>query len=311
MEKYDVVIIGGGPAGLAAALYASREGLSTCVLERGQPGGQIATTLLVENWLGEKSISGPALSARFSEHALSFGAKLKEATEVRGIDLARKAISTSKGEIAAKAIIIATGAREKKLGVPGESGLKGRGVSYCATCDAPFFQGKRVAVVGGGNSAVDEGNYLTKFASKVTLIHRRGQFRAEKAILDRAMKNPKMEFLLDTEVVSVNGKGRVESLTLKNNRTGKESGLRVDGVFFYIGLMPNTDFLGGALKTDAAGYIITDEKMETSVPLVYAAGDVRASYVRQISTAVSDGTIAAVMAGRALSAAAALKEKDK
>lgn len=308
MEKYDVVIIGGGPAGLAAALYASRDGLSTCLLEKGQLGGQVNTTFQIENWLGEKSISGQELARKFAEHAASFGAKMMEFTEAQSVDLGRKIIKTPKGEISARAIIIASGAHEKRLGVPGEKELKGRGVSYCATCDAPFFQGKHVAVVGGGNTAVGEGNFLTKFASKVTLIHRRSEFRAEKAVVDRAMKNPKMEFLLDTEVVSVNGKGRVESLTLKNNRTGKVSELKVDGVFFFIGLLPNTDFLIGELKTDASGYILTNEKMETSVPLVYAAGDVRATPVRQMSVAAGDGTIAAVMAGQALSL---LEEKNK
>ncbi len=307
--EYDVAIIGGGPAGMAAAIYASRAGLKACLIEKGQLGGQVATTFDIENWPGEKSINGTELAKKFAEHARAFGAEIMEFTEAQSADLSSRKIKTSKGEISAKALIIATGARERKLGVPGESELKGRGVSYCATCDAPFFRGKHVAVVGGGNSALDEGNFLTKFASKVTLIHRREEFRAEKAIQDRAKKNPKMDFLLDTEVLSVNGEGKVESVTLRNKKTGESSELEVDGVFFYVGLLPNTESLSGPLGKDPHGYITTNEKMETGIPFVYAAGDVRSTPARQITIAAADGTIAAIMAERALSAAA-LEKKD-
>ena len=306
--EYDVAIIGGGPAGMTAAVYASRAGLKACLIERGSLGGQVATTFDIENWPGEKSINGAALAKRFAEHAKAFGAEIMEFTEVQSVDFASKKIKTSRGEISARAIIIATGARERKLGVPGESELKGRGVSYCAICDAPFFRGKQVAVVGGGNSALDEGHYLTKFASKVTLIHRRDKFRAEKAVQERAKNNPKMEFFLDTEVVSVNGKGKVESITLKNKKTGENSELDVDGVFFYVGLLPNTEALSGPLKKDEHGYIITNERMEIGIPFVYAAGDVRSTPARQITVAAADGTIAAIMAERALSLS--LEKKD-
>lgn len=293
---------------MTAAVYASRAGLNTCLIDKGPLGGQVATTFDIENWPGEKSIKGAELAKKFAEHARAFGAEIMEFTEVQSADLPSRKIRTQKGEISAKAVIIATGARERKLGVPGESELKGRGVSYCATCDAPFFQGRHVAVVGGGNSALDEGHYLTRFASKVTLIHRRAEFRAEKAIQERARSNPKMEFLLDTEVVSVNGKAKVEGLTIRNKKTGKTSELKVDGVFFYVGLLPNTEAVSGPLKKDEQGHIITNERMETGIPFVYAAGDVRSTPARQITVAAADGTIAAIMAERALSAA--LEKKD-
>jgi len=307
MEECEILIIGGGPAGLSAALYAARGGRKTCVLERGELGGQLTAIANIENWPGDRMVSGPALGKRMADHAAAFGARLLGNTEAMSVDLRKKTTKTSHGEIRFKALIIASGAREKKAGIPGEKELYGRGVSYCATCDAPFFQNKAVAVVGGGNSAFDGVAALSKFASKVYLIHRRDTFRAEKAMQAQA-NGPKIEKLLNSEVVSINGKGRVQGVVVKNNQTGEQKEIKLDGIFFFMGQEPSTDFLGGELKLDKNGFIITNEKMETSVPLVYAAGDVRATPLRQISTAASDGSIAAVSAEKALSA---LKEEDE
>ena len=307
MEECEILIIGGGPAGLSAALYAARGGRKTCVLERGELGGQLTAIANIENWPGDRTVSGPALGKRMADHAAAFGARLLGNTEAMSVDLRKKTTKTSHGEIRFKALIIASGAREKKAGIPGEKELHGRGVSYCATCDAPFFQNKVVAVVGGGNSAFDGVAALSKFASKVYLIHRRDTFRAEKAMQEQA-NGPKIEKLLNSEVVSINGKGRVQGVVVKNNQTGEQKELKLDGIFFFMGQEPSTDFLGGELKLDKNGFIITNEKMETNVPLVYAAGDVRATPLRQISTAASDGSIAAVSAEKALSA---LKEEDE
>jgi len=307
MEECEILIIGGGPAGLTAALYASRGRRKTCLVDRDGLGGQLMAIANIENWPGDRAVQGPALGKRMADHAAAFGAKLIEHTDVLSIDFKKKTARTQKGDIRFEALIIASGAREKKVGIPGEKELHGRGVSYCATCDAPFFQNKVVAVVGGGNSAFDGVAALSKFASKVYLIHRRNTFRAEKAMQDQA-NSPKVEKLLNSEVVSISGKGRVQGIVVKNNQTGEQKEISLDGVFFFMGQEPSTDFLGGELKLDKGGFILTDEKMETSIPLVYAAGDVRATPLRQISTAASDGSIAAVSAEKALSA---LKEKDK
>jgi len=307
MEECEILIIGGGPAGLSAALYAARGGRKTCVIERGELGGQLTAIANIENWPGDRMVSGPALGKRMADHAASFGARLMGNTEAMSVDLKKKTAKTSRGEIRFKALIIASGAREKKAGIPGEKELLGRGVSYCATCDAPFFKDKVVAVVGGGNSAFDAISALSKFASKVYLIHRRDTFRAEKAMQLQA-DSPKVEKVLNSEVASINGKGRVQSITVKSNQTGEKREIMLDGAFFFMGQEPSTDFLGGELKLDKNGFITTNEKMETNVPLVYAAGDVRATPLRQISTAASDGSIAAVSAEKALSS---LKEQDE
>lgn len=306
MEECEILIIGGGPAGLTAALYASRGRRKTCVVDRDGLGGQLLAIANIENWPGDRAVQGPDLGKRMADHAAAFGAKMMEHTEVLSVDFKKKIAKTSKGEIRFRALIIASGAKEKKVGIPGEKELHGRGVSYCATCDAPFFQDRAVAVVGGGNSAMDGAVTLAKFASKVYLIHRRDRFRAEKAMEEQA-NIPKIEKLLNTEVASINGKGRVQSILVKNNQTGKENEIPVDGVFFFMGQEPCTDFLSGELKMDRNGYLATNERMETNVRLVYAAGDVRATPLRQISTAASDGSIAAVSAEKDLSS---LEEKD-
>lgn len=297
MEECDILILGAGPAGLTAAIYASRSGHKVVILEKGTAGGQIASSWLVENYPGVKKMSGQELTAIMAEQAKSFGTKIVEFAEITSVDLKKREVKTASGPYRGRALIIATGNAEKKLSVPGENELKGRGVSYCATCDAPFFKGKEIAVVGGGNSALEESLHLAKFASRVTIIHRRDSFRAEKRIQEGISKNPKMKFLLESAVSSINGKEKVESLTVKNLKTGKETELKVSGVFIYVGMIPNSELFKNQLKTDEAGFIITNEKMETSIPGVFAAGDVRESPIKQLTTAAGDGTVAAIFAG--------------
>ncbi|OIQ59021.1 thioredoxin reductase [Moorella thermoacetica] len=299
---YDLMIIGGGPAGLTAALYGARGGLNTILLEMGAPGGQAGQTGRIENYPGfPDGITGIDLAMKFAEQAERSGARL-EMTTVRKVDFSgvnKKAI-TSNGEYEARAMIIASGARPRPLGVPGEDELRGRGVSYCATCDGAFFRDKKVAVVGGGDSAVEEALFLTRFASQVTIIHRRDALRATRVIQDRARDNPKISFLWNTVVNAIQGKDKVSSLQLKDVRTGALREEPFDGVFIFIGLKPNTDFLDGALTLDPDGYIVTREDLATSIPGVFAAGDVRAKNFRQVSTAVGDGAVAAMAAGRYL-----------
>ncbi|GAF25652.1 thioredoxin reductase [Moorella thermoacetica Y72] len=299
---YDLMIIGGGPAGLTAALYGARGGLNTILLEMGAPGGQAGQTDRIENYPGfPDGITGIDLAMKFAEQAQRFGARL-EMTTVREVDFsgANKKVITSNGEYEARAVIIASGAHPRPLGVPGEAELRGRGVSYCATCDGAFFRDKKVAVVGGGDSAVEEALFLTRFASQVTIIHRREALRATRVIQDRARDNPKISFQWNTVVNAIQGKDKVSSLQLKDVRTGALREEPFDGVFIFIGLEPNTDFLGGALTLDPDGYIVTREDLATSIPGVFAAGDVRAKNFRQVSTAVGDGAVAAMAAERYL-----------
>ncbi len=301
MEQTDILILGAGPAGLTAAIYASRSGHKVTILEKGVIGGQIASSWLVENYPGVRKASGQELTATMAEQAKSFGTKIVEFAEVTSVDLKKKEVKTPDAAYKAKAIIIATGNTEKKLAAPGENELKGRGVSYCATCDAPFFKGKEVAVVGGGNSALEESLHLAKFASKITIIHRRDEFKAEKRIREEISKNPKFKFLMDCAVSRINGKEKVESIEVENLKTGKKAELNVSGVFIYVGMIPNSDLFKNQLKTNEAGFIITNEKMETSIPGVFAAGDVRESPIKQLTTAAGDGTIASIFAGAACS----------
>ncbi len=300
---YDIAIIGAGPGGLTAGMYAARSGLKAVVLEKGLPGGQMATTYLVENWPGSKPASGEELSKAFVEQAKSFGVEIRENTEVTGLEPGegKHTLKTSSGDIEAKAVIIASGARERKLGIPGEEEFKGKGVSYCATCDGPFFQGKEIAVIGGGNSAVDEGTYLARFTKKVHIIHRRDKLRADKVIQDRAFSNEKVEFIWDTIPKEIRGEGKVQELLLENRKTGEQSTLKVDGVFIYIGLLPNTGFLKSTnVEMNQWGFIKTNEKMEAGIPRVYAAGDARDFPIKQIVVAAAEGATAAVMAEKAL-----------
>lgn len=299
---HDLMIIGGGPAGLTAALYGARGGLDTIVLEPGAPGGQAGKTDRIENYPGfPEGINGFDLAMKFSEQAQRFGARIEMAA-VEGVELNSeiKKARSSNGQFAARAVIIATGARPRPLGVPGEKEFLGRGVSYCATCDGAFFRDKKVAVIGGGDSAVEEALFLTRFARQVTIIHRRDALRATRVLQDRARDNAKISFHWNTVVEAIKGTGRVQSLHLrdvKSNATREEA---FDGVFIFIGLEPNTGFLGEALTLDAGGYIVTREDLATSVPGVFAAGDVRSKEYRQVSTAVGDGAVAAMAVERYL-----------
>lgn len=291
---YDVVIVGAGPAGMTAAVYASRANLSTLMLERGMPGGQMANTEEVENFPGFDYITGPELSNKMFEHAQKFGGEYKygdiKDVEVDG-DI--KIIKTTSEEIHARTLIIATGAEHKKIGIPGEEELAGRGVSYCAICDGAFFKEKHLVVIGGGDSAVEEGMFLTKFASKVTIIHRRDKLRAQKILQDRAFNNEKIDFIWNTEIEKINGEGKVSSVTLKNNETDEVYDLDADGVFIYIGMKPLTDPFKDLGILNEEGYIDANDEMETSQKGVFAAGDVRVKTLRQIVTATGDGSIAA------------------
>lgn len=291
---YDVIIIGAGPAGMTAAVYASRANLETLMIERGIPGGQMANTEDVENYPGFDSILGPDLSNKMFEHAKKFGAtyaygditEIEDGTPYKTVKAGAKTYKT-------KTIIIATGAKYKKLGIPGEEELSGRGVSYCAVCDGAFFKKKEIIVIGGGDSAVEEGVYLTRYADKVTIVHRRDELRAQKILQDRAFKNDKISFIWDTVVSSINDKdGKVGSVTLNHVHTGEETVKEADGVFVYIGLEPLSGPFTSLGITNEEGYIPTNERMETEIPGIYAVGDIREKDLRQIVTATGDGSIA-------------------
>lgn len=301
MEKHELVIIGAGPAGMSAAIYGKRAGLDVLVLERGVPGGQINSTDEIENYPGIAHASGSELGDMLKNHALKFS------TEIRRVDSSKvelrgdkKIVITKTGkdinEIETEAIIVATGAHFKRLGCEGEAEHIGQGVSFCATCDGAFFEDLEVAVVGGGNTAVEEGGYLTKFASKVYIIHRRDEFRADRASIAQALANPKIEPVYNTVVEKIEGDGMVENLVLKNVRTGEISNLPVSGVFMFVGQEPDDDCVRGLVKAERGGWIITNDHMETSVEGIFAAGDVRSKYLRQVITAAADGAVAAMAA---------------
>ena len=302
---YDVIIIGGGPAGLSAALYAGRAKLRTLVLEADTEGGQILTTSEIANYPGSfPEESGHALTGRMAEQARSFGAEFaRGSADSLVLDQDPKIIRCGSEEYRAKTVIIATGTHQAKIGCPGEEELAGAGVSYCATCDGPFFEGLPVYVVGGGDAAVEEAIYLTKFASKVTIIHRRDSLRAAKSIQEKAFANSKIAFKWNTTVESLSGDGYLQSMILKNVADG--SRVRVSGrfgLFVFVGLKPNTTVFEGLLDMER-GFIVTDSEMRTSVPGVFAAGDVRVKGLRQVVTAVSDGAIAAVAAEKYIESA--------
>lgn len=302
--NYDTVIIGAGPAGLTAAIYSARAGLKTLVIEMAAPGGQAATTERIENYPGfSEGISGIDLATKMTDQAVQFGARILS-SEVTAIDIADriKVVSTIDGDFTGKAVILATGARSARLGVPGEAEFTGRGVSYCATCDGPFYRDMPIAVIGGGDSAIEEAIYLTRFASKVTVVHRRSQLRATRVLQDRAFANPKIEFRWNSMVDRIEGGEFVERLILRDVTTGAQSVLPVNGVFLYVGLQPNTAFLSDKIELDAQGYVVTNEQLATSVPGVFAAGDVRAKLLRQVATAIGDGALVAVMADHYINA---------
>lgn len=292
---YDVIIIGAGPAGMTAAVYTSRANLSTLMLERGVPGGQMANTEEVENYPGFDHILGPELSTKMFDHAKKFGAEYAYGDVKEVIDGKEyKTIKAGNKEYKARAIIISAGAEYKKIGVPGEQELGGRGVSYCAVCDGAFFKNKELVVVGGGDSAVEEGVYLTRFASKVTIVHRRDELRAQKILQDRAFANEKIDFIWNHTVKQINEKeGKVGSVTLVSTQDGAEMEFPADGVFIYIGMVPLTKPFENLGITNSNGYIETNELMETKVPGIFAAGDIREKTLRQIVTATGDGSIAA------------------
>lgn len=292
---YDVIIIGAGPAGMTGAVYTSRANLSTLMLERGIPGGQMANTEEVENYPGYESILGPDLSNKMFEHAKKFGAEYAYGDVKEVIDGKEyKTIIAGKKEYKARAIIIASGAEYKKLGVPGEKELGGRGVSYCAVCDGAFFKEKELVVIGGGDSAVEEGVYLTRFASKVTIIHRRDALRAQKILQDRAFQNEKIDFIWNHTVKQINEEnGKVGSVTIVDVNTGEETEFKADGVFVYIGMLPLSKPFAALGITNENGYIETNERMETKVPGIFMTGDIREKMLRQIVTATGDGSIAA------------------
>jgi thioredoxin reductase (NADPH) len=292
---YDVIIIGAGPAGMTAAVYTSRANLSTLMMERGIPGGQMANTEEIENYPGFDSILGPDLSNKMFDHAKKFGAEYAYGDIKEIIDGKEyKTIVAGKKEYKARAIIISTGAEYKKIGVPGEQELGGRGVSYCAVCDGAFFKDKELVVIGGGDSAVEEGVYLTRYASKVTIVHRRDQLRAQKILQDRAFANEKISFIWNSTIKEVNGTdGKVSSVTLVDTQNGEESEFKTDGVFIYIGMLPLTKPFLSLGITNENGYIETNDVMETRVPGIFAAGDVREKTLRQVVTATGDGSIAA------------------
>lgn len=300
MEKknFDVVILGGGPAGFSAAIYAARGAVSTAIVDVNMLGGQPSNYLELENYPGFQLVGGYDLMEKFEEHADKFGVKKFPMQEIEKVDLAQKKIYTKEYEFSAKSIIIATGAQPQKLGVLGEKEFVGRGVSYCAVCDGAFYKDKAVAVVGGGNSAIEEAMYLTKFAKKVYVIHRRDKLRADKIIQERAFKNQKIEFIWNSTVFEIQGENTVKSILLKDTQTDKISKLDVDGIFPYIGISPNTELFSGQLNQDKYGFIITDTTMATSVDGVYAIGDVRNTPLRQVVTAASDGAIGATFALR-------------
>lgn len=293
-KQYDVVIIGAGPAGMTAALYASRANLSVVMLDRGIYGGQMNNTADIENFPGFKSVLGPDLSKDMYESSTQFGAEYAYGS-VESIrdDGATKLVKTDMGdEFEAKVVIIGTGSEYKKLGVPGEEDFSGRGVSYCAVCDGAFFKGTDVVVVGGGDSAIEEGLYLTQLASKVTVIHRRDQLRAQKIIQDRAFANLKMEFVWNSNVTEVVGEGKVTGVKVNNNQTGEDSFIEAAGVFIYVGVKPMTAAFADLGILDEQGWIPTDDHMHTKVPGILAVGDVRKKDLRQITTAVGDGGVA-------------------
>lgn len=290
---YDVVVIGAGPGGMTAALYASRSDLDTLILEKGVPGGQLMNTAEIENYSGFKSIDGPDLASNMYEGATAFGAEysLGDVQEIIDGPDYKKVVASDK-VYKTRTVIIATGAEHRKLGIPGEDKLRGRGVSYCAVCDGAFFRNRPLVVVGGGDSAVEEGTYLTQFASEVTIIHRRDELRAQKILQDRAFENEKVNFIWDTVVEEIQGDNKVESLRLKNVKTGEISEFETEGTFIYVGLIPNTEAIQDLGITDEEGWILTDEYMQTSIPGIYAIGDVRQTVLRQVATAVGDGSIA-------------------
>ena len=298
---YDTVILGGGPAGLSAGIYMARSNAKTAIIDISMLGGQPSNYLELENYPGFPIIGGYDLMEKFEEHADKFGVEKFPMQEIKSVDLLSqpKIVETMEGDVfKSKSVIIACGAKPKKLEVKGEEEFIGRGMSYCAVCDGAFYQDKTVAVVGGGNAAVEEGVYLTKFAKKVYIIHRRDELRADKIVQERAFANEKVEFVWNSVVKEIQGADTVNNIVLENVKSGEISDLAVDGVFAYIGFTPNIKDINGQVEQDSNGFIITDSTMKTSVEGVFAVGDVRNTPLRQVITASADGAVGAVYAGK-------------
>lgn len=306
-NDYDVVVIGAGPAGMTAGLYAGRSMLKTIVLERGAPGGELLNTEMIEDYPGFEHVEGWDLAQKFAEHANKFGANIQTANveRVRRVDDGTFETIADTGEVyRSPAVIVTAGGTPIKLGIPGEAEYAGKGVSYCAVCDGAFFRDQVIAVVGGGDAACEEADFLTRYASKVYLIHRRDEFRASKIIQKRVFENHKIEVIWDTMVEEIHADdvGLVTRLSLRNTRTGEQSELAASGVFVFIGFRPNTGIIADHVDHDASGYLITDWNMQTSIPGLFAAGDVRVQLTRQVTTAVGDATTAAIAAEKYLTA---------
>lgn len=295
MKQYDVIVIGAGPGGMTAALYAARANLNVAMLDRGIYGGQMNNTADVENYPGFTSIKGPDLGEKMYQSAVNVGVNFVygDVQQVTLGDNHLKYIKTNNDELAAKVVIIATGSTNRKLGIPGEEKFSGKGVSYCAVCDGAFFKNKDVTVIGGGDSAISEVLYLANVTGEVNVIHRRDQLRAQKVLQKRAFFNDKMNFTWNTSVTEIMGDDtHVTGIKIHNNKTGKNEVINTDGVFVYVGNIPNSQIFSNLNITDQAGWIITNEEMETAIPGIYAIGDVRQKKLRQITTAVGDGGIA-------------------
>jgi thioredoxin reductase (NADPH) len=303
-ERYDLIVVGAGPAGLTAAIYAARARLRTLVLDESVAGGQVKTTHKVSNYPGfPEDVKGSDLAKAFASQAERFGASVRRAVEITRHDLAgpMKTFELDEEEqVEAPAVVVATGAKPRELGVPGESKFRGRGLSYCATCDGAYFDGKEIHVIGGGNSAVEESLFLTQFARKVTIVHQLDHFQAEPVSAQEALASPKIEVVWDSEPRAFLGEKQLEALRIENVKTKEARELRTDGVFVFVGYVPRTDLVKGLVRMNEWGYVETGEDMSTEVPGLYVAGDIRAKKFRQITTAVADGTIAALAAQKFL-----------
>jgi thioredoxin reductase (NADPH) len=305
---YDLVIVGAGPAGLCAGMYAGRSMLKSVVLERGLPGGELLNTEVIEDYPGFEHVLGFELAEKFASHALKFGTELKTGTVVTSVrkrEDGKFETHTDGGDLyLSPTVIITAGGTPVKLGVPGELEYAGKGVSYCAICDGAFFRNHTIAVVGGGDAATEEADFLTRYANKVYLIHRRDALRASKILQQRAFQNPKIEPIWNTEVerIEADGQGLVHNLKLRNNQTNERRDLAVTGIFVFIGFRPNTGIIEGHVDHDDMGYLVTDQNMQTSIPGLFAAGDLRAQLTRQVTTAVGDATTAAIAAEKYLTA---------